>query len=63
MHLRRITFVLPFNDSDDSDGHDSDFENSFELEEEVELDFDEDVTSTVVRSGGQVITDRQQGVA
>jgi hypothetical protein len=43
MPSRRVTFVLPFNDSDDEEGHDSDFENSFEPEVEDELDLDEEI--------------------
>ena len=42
MPSRRVTFVLPFDESDDKEGHDSDFENSFELEGEDELDLDLD---------------------
>ena len=42
MPSRRVTFVLPFDESDDEEGHDSDFENSFELEGEDELDLDLD---------------------
>jgi hypothetical protein len=30
--------MLPFNDSDDEDGHDSDFENSPDPKEELDLD-------------------------
>jgi hypothetical protein len=39
----RVTFVLPFDDSDDEDGHNRDFENSPEPDEEVELDLDEEI--------------------
>jgi Transposase/Homeodomain-like domain len=43
MPSRRVTFVLPFDDSNDEEGHDSDFENSFELEVEDELDLDKEI--------------------
>jgi hypothetical protein len=43
MPSRRVTFVLPFDDSDEEDGHDSDFENTYEPEEEAELDLDEEI--------------------
>jgi hypothetical protein len=43
MPPRRVTFVLPFDDSDDEDGHDSDFENSPKPDEEAELDLDEEI--------------------
>jgi hypothetical protein len=39
----RVTFVLPFNDSDDEEGHDSDFENSFEPEVDNELDLNKEI--------------------
>jgi hypothetical protein len=38
MPSRYVTFVLPFNESNNKEGHNSDFENSFELEGEDELD-------------------------
>ena len=40
MPSRRVTFVLPFDESNDEEGHNSDFENSFELEGEDKLDLD-----------------------
>src|SRR5271154_5109899 len=43
MPSRRVTFVLPFDDSDDEEGHDSDFKNSFKPEVEDELDLDEEI--------------------
>jgi len=43
MPSRRVTFVLPFNDSDDEEGHDSDFKNSFKPEVEDKLDLDEEI--------------------
>jgi len=43
MPSRYVTFVLSFDDSDEEDGHDSDFENTYELEEEAELDLDEEI--------------------
>ena len=43
MPSRRVTFVLPFDDSDDEEGHNSDFENSFEPEVEDELDLDKEI--------------------
>jgi hypothetical protein len=38
MPSRCVTFVLPFDDSDEEDGHNSDFENIYKPEEEAELD-------------------------
>jgi hypothetical protein len=38
MPSRRITFVLPFNKSDNKEGYNSDFKNSFKLKEEDKLD-------------------------
>jgi hypothetical protein len=32
-----VKFVLPFDDSDEEDGHDSDFENSPNSKEELDL--------------------------
>jgi hypothetical protein len=43
MPSRCVTFVLPFDDSDKEDGHDSDFENTYEPEEETELDLNEEI--------------------
>ena len=43
MPSRRVTFMLPFDDSDDKEGHDSDFENSFEPEVEAELDLNKEI--------------------
>jgi hypothetical protein len=43
MPSRHVTFVLPFDDADDEDDYDSDFENSYELEEVIELDLDEEI--------------------
>lgn len=40
---RCVTFVLPFDDSDEEDGHDSDFENIYEPKEEMELDLDKEI--------------------
>jgi hypothetical protein len=35
--------VLPFDNSDEEDGHDSDFENTYKPEEGMELDLDEEI--------------------
>jgi hypothetical protein len=43
MPSRRVTFVLPFDESDDEEGHDSDFENSLEPEVEDDFDLDEEI--------------------
>jgi hypothetical protein len=43
MPSRRVTFVLPFNDSDDEEGYNSDFENSFKPEVEDELDLNKEI--------------------
>jgi hypothetical protein len=43
MPSRCVTFVLPFDDSDDEEGYDSDFENSFEPEVEDELDLNKEI--------------------
>ena len=47
MPIRRITFVLPFNDSDESDSseddYDSDFENTPDPDEQAELPLDEEI--------------------
>jgi hypothetical protein len=43
MPPRRVTFVLPFDDSDDEDGHDSDFENSPKPEEGAKIDLDKEI--------------------
>jgi hypothetical protein len=39
----RVTFVLPFDDSDKEDSHDSDFENTYKPEEEAKLDLNEEI--------------------
>jgi hypothetical protein len=36
-------FVLPFDDSDEEDGHDSDFENTYEPKEGIELDLNKEI--------------------
>ena len=38
MPSRHITFVLPFNESNNEEGYNSDFKNSFKLEGEDKLD-------------------------
>ena len=47
MPARRVTFVLPFDDSDESDidfeDHDSDFEDGLDSGEDEELDLKEDI--------------------
>ena len=43
MPSRRVTFVLPFDDSNEEDSHNSDFENIYKPEEEAELDLDEEI--------------------
>jgi hypothetical protein len=43
MPSRHITFVLPFDDSDDEEGYNSDFENSFEPEVDDKLDLDKEI--------------------
>jgi hypothetical protein len=40
MPSRRVMFVLPFDESDNKEGYNSDFENSFKLEGEDKLDLD-----------------------
>jgi hypothetical protein len=40
MPSRRVTFVLPFNKSNNEEGYNSDFKNSFKLEGEDKLDLD-----------------------
>jgi hypothetical protein len=40
---RRVTFVLPFDDSNDEEGYNSDFKNSFELEVEDKLDLNKEI--------------------
>ena len=39
----RVTFMLPFDDSNNEEGHNSDFENSFKPEVEDELDLDKEI--------------------
>ena len=43
MPSRRVTFVLPFDDSNDEEGHNSDFKTSFEPEVEDELDLNKEI--------------------
>jgi hypothetical protein len=43
MPSRRVMFVLPFDDSNEEDGHNSDFENTYEPKEEAELDLNEEI--------------------
>ena len=43
MPSRRVTFVLPFDDSNDEEGHNSDFKNSFEPEVENKLDLNKEI--------------------
>jgi hypothetical protein len=47
MPTRRVTFVLPFDDSDESDSgeddYDSDFENTPDLDEQAELPLDKEI--------------------
>jgi hypothetical protein len=43
MSSRRVMFVLPFDDSDDEEGYNSDFENSFKPEVEDKLDLDKEI--------------------
>jgi hypothetical protein len=43
MPSRRVTFMLPFDDSDEEDGHNSDFENTYEPKEGIELDLDKEI--------------------
>jgi hypothetical protein len=47
MPIRRITFILPFNDSDESDSseddYNSDFENTPNLDEQAELPLDKEI--------------------
>jgi hypothetical protein len=47
MPTRRVTFIVPYEDSDKSDGdldnHDSDYKDAPNLEEEEELDLDQDI--------------------
>jgi hypothetical protein len=43
MPSRCVTFVLPFDDSNEEDGHNSDFENIYKPEEEAELDLDKEI--------------------
>ena len=43
MPSRRVTFVLPFDESDDEEGYDSDFENSLKPEVEDDFDLDEEI--------------------
>ena len=43
MPSRRVTFMLPFDDSDDKEGYNSDFKNSFKLEVEDELDLNKEI--------------------
>ena len=38
-----VMFVLPFDDSDEEDGHNSDFENTYEPKEEAELDLNKEI--------------------
>ena len=38
-----VMFVLPFDDSDEEDGHNSDFENTYEPKEGMELDLNEEI--------------------
>jgi hypothetical protein len=39
----RVTFMLPFDNSDEEDGYDSDFENTYEPKEEAELDLNKEI--------------------
>jgi hypothetical protein len=43
MPSRYITFVLPFNDSNNSDGYNSDFENSHKPKKEIELNLNKEI--------------------
>jgi hypothetical protein len=38
-----VTFVLPFNDSNEEDGHNSDFENIYKPKEGMELNLNEEI--------------------
>ena len=38
-----VMFVLPFDDSDEEDGHNSDFENIYKPKEEAELDLNKEI--------------------
>ena len=39
----RVTFMLPFDDSDDEEDHNSDFENSLKPKVETELNLNEEI--------------------
>jgi hypothetical protein len=43
MPSHRVTFVLPFNDSNNKEGHNSDFKNSFKPEVEDKLDLNKEI--------------------
>jgi hypothetical protein len=43
MPSRRVTFMLPFDDSNEENGHDSDFENTYKPKEGMELDLNEEI--------------------
>ena len=43
MPSRRVTFILPFDDSDEEDGYDSDFENIYKPKEEAELNLNKEI--------------------
>jgi hypothetical protein len=43
MPSRCITFMLPFDDSNNKEGYNSDFENSFKLEVEDKLDLNKEI--------------------
>jgi hypothetical protein len=43
MPSRRVTFVLPFDESNDKEGHNSDFENSLKPEVKDNFNLDEEI--------------------
>jgi hypothetical protein len=43
MPLRYVTFMLPFNNSNNKDGHNSDFKNSPKLDKKAKLDLNKEI--------------------
>jgi hypothetical protein len=43
MPSRRVTFMLPFNDSNEENGHNSDFENTYKPKKGIELDLNKEI--------------------